>query len=259
MDAKAQIGHLVAGHGKQKVIALHDWMGNHQNWRWMIPYIDQTTYTYAFMDVRGYGLSKGIAGRFHPDEIVLDIFNLADDLGWNQFHLIGHSMTGMVVQKAILLDEHNRIGGLIAISPVAASGFPIDDETATSFKNIPTDPTVAAMAYNAFTCGRLSQTWTSQRVGDLHQNTDRHAMLAYLQMWSETDFSAQVAGHQKDLMVTYGDQDHHGFQREAILNGFDHYGNIHFFEINNVGHYPMQESPPSTAAVIENYLLQHAF
>lgn len=102
MNTKERIGHVIEGHGQQKVIALHDWMGNHHNWQGMLPFIDQNTFTYAFMDVRGYGLSKEITGRFDLHEIVSDIFNLANELGWDQFHLIGHSMTGMVVQKAIL-------------------------------------------------------------------------------------------------------------------------------------------------------------
>ena len=222
----------------------------------MFRFIDRRLFTYAFTDVRGYGLSKEIDGKFDLDEIVTDVFNLADDLGWDQFHLIGHSMTGMVVQKAVTSDQHDRIQGLIAITPVPAGGFPIDPDTTLFFKSIITDPKTAAMAYDSFTGQRLSAYWSRQRVENLHENTNPNAMLKYLQMWSQTNFRNEVEGHPKKLLIIYGNQDHPGFQKDAIYKGFNHYPNAKLIEIKNSGHYPMQEVPIQTATRIEDYLNQ---
>lgn len=115
------------------------------------------------------------------------------------------------------------------------------------------------MAYDSFTGGRLSPTWNSRRVSDLHNNSEEDAMLGYLHMWCQSDFFVDVEEIKKDILVIYGDQDHAGFQKEAIEKGFSHYSHVHFLEIKNTGHYPMQEAPIYTATVIEKYLNQNAF
>ena len=107
---------------KKLLLCMIGW-GIYGNWEGAIPFMDLDRFTYAFMEVRGYGKSKGLKGSYTSDEVAGDIFNLADDLSWDSFHLIGHSMTGMAVQKALLLDRDHRIQKLIAITPVSAAGF----------------------------------------------------------------------------------------------------------------------------------------
>jgi 3-oxoadipate enol-lactonase len=64
----------------------------------MWPYLDSNAFTYVFADIRGYGESRDIKGEFTAKEVAKDIITLANHLDWDQFNLIGHSMTGMVVQ-----------------------------------------------------------------------------------------------------------------------------------------------------------------
>jgi len=75
---------------------LHGWMGDYSVFRPMFDFLDTDTFTYAFVDYRGYGQSKDLAGDYTMAEISADAIALADHLGWQQFHLIGHSMGGMV-------------------------------------------------------------------------------------------------------------------------------------------------------------------
>jgi pimeloyl-ACP methyl ester carboxylesterase len=53
------LGHFIHGHGAEKVLALHDWMGDAANFEPLLPYLDLRRYTYAFADLRGYGSSLG--------------------------------------------------------------------------------------------------------------------------------------------------------------------------------------------------------
>ena len=160
---KVDIGYNLVGEGPQKVIALHSWMDDAESWNTAIPFINSEAFTYAFMDVRGYGESKNIKGVFNSEEIVNDIFNLADRLGWGSFHLIGHSMCGLVAQKAALLDETNRIKKIALVTPVSAGGFPADADTLSFFKSIVQNEEVASMAYGVFTSNRPSIHWKNRR------------------------------------------------------------------------------------------------
>ena len=94
------LGHRVVGSGSNKVIVLHDWSVSCEgDYEYALPFFDLEKLTMAFVDVRGYGRSKNIIGSYNTDEITADIQAVADNLGWEKFSLIGHSMTGMAVQK----------------------------------------------------------------------------------------------------------------------------------------------------------------
>lgn len=79
------------------------------------------------------GKSKDLKGKFDSNEIANDVFNLADELGWDKFYLIGHSMCGLAAQKAALLDKDSRIIKILLVTPVSSAGFPADEQTKSSF------------------------------------------------------------------------------------------------------------------------------
>ncbi|MGI9542257.1 MAG: alpha/beta fold hydrolase [Cyclobacteriaceae bacterium] len=253
----APIGHIVYGNGTQNVIVLHDWMGDSENWLPLLPYLSLKNFTYTFMDVRGYGKSKDIKGSYKSEEIAQDIFDLADYLGYNEFHLIGHSMTGMAVQKAASLDRDNRIVSVIAITPVSAKGFPLDDKNKQFFKSIINNRLVAEMGYNAMTGQRLTENWQKERAQRFLENVDPVACERYLEMWSNEDFSKQIAGLEKPFLVIAGQYDHPGFKLEAQKVNFESFKNVTFLENLNAGHYPMEETPIFLATAIEDFLNKH--
>ena len=62
------IGHEVLGSGAQKVMIMHDWLGNHTNYDLARPFFDVHRFSYAFVDLRGYGWLRLVArahGRPH--------------------------------------------------------------------------------------------------------------------------------------------------------------------------------------------------
>ena len=96
------LGYSLHGHGPEKVLVLHDWMGDAANYDPVLPYLDTDMYTYVLADLRGYGKSQHLRGAYTVDEVTADAFRLTAQLDWDRFHLIGHSMTGMVVQRMVL-------------------------------------------------------------------------------------------------------------------------------------------------------------
>ena len=130
------IGHKVLGQGPHKVIALHPWLSDHTIFEPMFNYLDLEQFTYVFMDYRGYGQSKDLEGDHTLFEIAQDVINLADHLGFKQFHLLGNSMGGQVSQY--LAGKYpKRIVSAILLNPVPASGSQLLTATSGEFpKNV---------------------------------------------------------------------------------------------------------------------------
>jgi pimeloyl-ACP methyl ester carboxylesterase len=124
------IGHTLLGSGKEKVIVLHGWLGDYAVWEPTFPSLDQNAFTYAFMDYRGYGKSRDRAGDYTMREIAGDAIDLVRQLNWDRFHVIGHSMGGMAMQRLILdLDDPARVKSAIGVDPVPACGGQLDAQT----------------------------------------------------------------------------------------------------------------------------------
>lgn len=130
------IGHATHGRGAEGVIVLHGWFGDHTVYAPMFPYLDTDTFTYAFMDCRGYGTSREIPGRHTMAEISADAIALAEHLGWQRFHVVGHSMGGMAVQR-LALDARDRVKSGVAVTPVPASGTQFQGEVWDLFSGAP--------------------------------------------------------------------------------------------------------------------------
>lgn len=254
IEQNVSIGYYIIGNGDKKVIALHSWMDDAESWKGTIPYLNVEEYTYAFMDVRGYGKSKTIRGFYNSDEIANDVMNLADSLNWAKFNLIGHSMCGLAAQKASLLDNYNRILKIVLVTPVSACGFPADADTRNFFYQIVQNEEVAKMAYGVFTDGRLSDNWKRMRAKRHVEVTDKEAQLAYINMWTEENFLNEMEKVSKPFLVLSGKHDHFQFQINNQREAFKNFQTVEFIEIENSGHFPMQETPVYLASVIENFL-----
>lgn len=254
MDNNKKSRQLLHGNGPTKVIALHSWMDDAESWNTTIPFLNPTQYTYAFMNVRGYGTAKDKKGQYNMEEIKNDIFKLADDLGFSNFHLIGHSMCGMVAQYTALKDAANRIGKVVLVSPVASSGFPADEATKGFLQAIIQNEEVAKMGYGAFTSNRYSDYWYTIRAKRHVAATDGLAQLAYMKMWLKEDFSEQMPKVDKPFLIVAGAYDHPMFRLDVQRKNFAGFKNVEFIESENSGHFSMQEAPVFLASTIESFL-----
>lgn len=251
------VKYTLHGKGAKKVIVLHSWMDDSNSWSAVIPHLNMEDYSYAFMDVRGYGKSKHIKGQYTSDEIAEDIFSVAKDLGWKAFYLVGHSMTGMAVQKAALKDTNQQILKIIAITPVSSAGFPVDEENLNFFKSIVHNEKVTQMAFGIFTSNRLSKSWYANRAKQQIAATDAKAQLAYIDMWTQENFADQMKSVTTPFLVMTGHYDHPGFMLPAQQKAFENFKNVTFLEIENAGHFPMHETPLFLAARIEAFFSEN--
>lgn len=254
------LGYSVYGQGPEKVLVFHDWMGDSANYDPILRYLDPNTFTYVFADIRGYGRSRNLKGKYTVEEVAGDAFRLADKLGWKRFHVVGHSMAGMVVQRMAVDDwvsGSKRLKSVVAISPVAANGYPADKATKQFLWNAIGNRKVSEQAFAGLTGGRLSTAWGRLKANRHLATSNQEAMKGYYKMWLETDFSAAAAKAKlrTPILVIGGRQDLPGFQEKNLVATFGAwYPNVKFQFITDAGHYSMQETPVYLASLIEKFL-----
>ncbi|GAA1511859.1 hypothetical protein GCM10009730_15720 [Streptomyces albidochromogenes] len=97
--------HTLLGDGPHRVFAVHGWLADRDAFAPVLPDLDTRTFSYAVADLRGYGEARRQPGRYTTAEGAADLLELADRLGWDSFSLVGHSMSGSVVQRVLALAE----------------------------------------------------------------------------------------------------------------------------------------------------------
>ncbi len=254
------IGYELRGHGAESVIVFNDWLADSHSWKPMHPYLDEDRFTYAFVDLRGYGRSLAIAGRHDEKEAADDAVALADHLGWKRFHTVGFSMTGMVVER-LVLDYPQRIKSEIAVGPVSAAAVPMTPEERAFFLSTLTDDDAVRELAARISNHRLSRKWLDHKLMLARTTRDNAAVADYFEMWTTHDFFDEVkrARPATPLLVIAGEWDQEAFlehrQRETFLAW---HANADLVVIRNCGHCPMQETPVYLATLIEGFLSRHA-
>ncbi len=245
--------YVQVGKGPIKIIALHGWFGSGAGWGPFMQVLDEKRFTYAFMDYRGYGASKNIAGEFTMKEIAGDTLALADRLGWKQFNLIGHSMGGKAIQH-VLADAPARVRRLVAVTPVPAAEIPFDEAGWKLFASAAKSPQARKGILDFSTGNRLSEAWLDRMLKHSIENSIEPAFAAYLLAWAKGDFSARIKGNPVPVLVIAGEHDA-ALTAEVLRATFlQWYPNAKLEVMSNAGHYPMDETPVALATTIERFL-----
>lgn len=251
------IFHSTYGHGREHVIVMHDWF--YTSYDSIQPYLNTEKFTYAFVDLRGYGRSKKILGECSVEEAAQDILYIADILKWKQFHIVGHSMSGMIAQY-LMYKAQEKILSCIAITPLPASGFPVPDDVKEFLREGAQDnDEIAAQMIDFMTNHRYGKQYIDGKIEQWKNKSALEARLAYLEMFIETDFSDLIRGLKTPISVIFGAYDAEGYREGALRETFEKlYPNIEIDVLEGTGHYPMQEVPVAIAHRIEKFLEKHS-
>lgn len=247
------IGHRSLGNGEHKVLVLHGWFGDETSFAPLQEALSLDEFTYVFMAYRGYGLSKQQRGDYTMPEIAADALALADELEWESFSLIGHSMGGMAAQR-VLADAPRRVRKLVAITPVPASGVPFDPDSWKLFEGAARSLDNRRAIIDFSTGGRLSKSWIDRIARYSAETSTVEAFAAYLQSWARTDFSAAIKGNPVPVKVIVGAHDLALTADVMRATYLAWYPNAELEIMANAGHYPMNETPVALATSIEAFL-----
>ncbi|MGF1477433.1 MAG: alpha/beta fold hydrolase [Geminicoccaceae bacterium] len=250
------LGYETHGSGTEKVIVLHDWLGSSATWDPIKPYLDTDEFTYVFTHVRGYGTSQDRKGNYTTGEITSDVFALADALGFDRFHLIGHSMTGMAGFNAISAEGSDRIQSFVAVTPTPPGGYPADEQTRQFFAAIPHDEKMTQAAFDGLTSGRYGPSWAEVKTRRNLASSTEEAMRGYGAMVYE-DLSERLvdAAPQTPTRVIAGAHDLPDMKPDALRKTtVPLVPNAELVIIEGAGHYPMDETPILLVKLIEAHL-----
>jgi pimeloyl-ACP methyl ester carboxylesterase len=198
-----------------------------------------------------------MAGEHTMAEIAGDAIELADELGWKHFHVIGHSMGGKAMQR-VALDAPGRVKSGIALTPVPASALELDEGSEALFSGAADSDENRRMILDFTTGNRLSGKWLDWSVQHSHETTTRDAYADYFTAFAKTGFEDEVKGLDIPILVLVGEYDQ-GMTKDLMEQTFMVWlPKARLDVIPNAGHYPMQETPVYLATRMEAFMREHA-
>ncbi|MCX7290171.1 alpha/beta hydrolase [Janthinobacterium sp.] len=245
------------GHGPHAVIVLHGWFGDAHAFAPMEAALDGGAFSYVFMDCRGYGGMRGVAGDYSLDEVARDALALADALDFATFSVVGHSMGGMALERLALLAPL-RLRKLVAVAPVPSCGVALDGAARQLFLNASANVDARRAIIDRSTGGRLPAIWLDWKAQYSWKSSDQAAFAAYFLAWSRTDFSGEAmrAACALPLLALVGEHDPR-FDADLMRRTYlAWYPQARLEVLANAGHYPMNETPLALAASIEAFLTE---
>lgn len=243
------------GSGPVKILIMHNWFSDNSVYAPILPHINPEQFQLVFMDLRGYGEAKEVAGKYSLQEIVNDAIAVANHLQWSSFHVMGHSMSSMAAQK-LALEYPSRVLSVIGIAPIPPSGSKQSPELITFLERAALDKKAGAMeCIHILTNRRYSDYIADKMAEKWHNCSTSQARLAYLQMFSYTDFSPLLKkGLSTPMLLLRGEHDAETDEDKTHKNFLQWYPNALLESCKHSGHFPMQENPLYLATRIEHFL-----
>jgi pimeloyl-ACP methyl ester carboxylesterase len=245
--------HEVYGDGAHKVFAVHGWFGDRSAYAGVLPDLDRETFTYALVDLRGYGQAKHAVGAYTTTEAALDLVELADRLGWQRFSVVGHSMGGSVAQRLLAIAPH-RLRRLVGVSPVPASGPALPPEQWELFADAAHKPENRRAIIDSTSGGRRPAAWLDRMVAQSLANSDQKAFRAWLDSWAGEDFHDQVEGATVPALAVAGALDPALSAELLRQTWMTWYPRAQLHELPAAAHYAMDETPLELIRVVEDFL-----
>ncbi|MFI9644947.1 alpha/beta fold hydrolase [Streptomyces sp. NPDC052040] len=245
--------HEVHGDGPHKVFAVHGWLADRAAYATVLPDLDRGAFTYALVDLRGYGAARGATGTFGTAEAAADLVALADRLGWDRFSVIGHSMGGAVAQRLLALAP-GRLRRIVGVSPVPASGLALPADQWELFAGAAHRPASRRVILDVTTGGRAPAAWLDRMVARSLAHSDATAFRAWLDSWAREDFHTEVEGAAVPALAVTGALDPAlttQLLRETWLRW---YPGGALVELASAGHYAMDEAPLDLIRAVEDFL-----
>lgn len=246
---------IVRGTGPHHVLCLHGWFGRADDWGPFADHLDLTNFTWHFPEYRGYGTRLQETGEFSLMEVSRDITGYIGGLDMEKYSLLGHSM-GAVFMQRVLLDSPTAPTALVGISPVAASGTPLDAQTRALFESAAPEESSRRAIIDFTTGGHLPDPWLDHAAADSMTHSTPEAIGKYFLAWADCDFAEELGTQNLPILLLTGEHD-----PAVTVDGIHAaYGGIYptmqVELLPDTGHYAIVEHPLSLAAKVMDFLTQ---
>lgn len=245
--------HLRYGEGPTRAILIHGWFGDMHDFDMMLTAVDPAEFSVASIEFRGYGEAKDREGPFDIETIATDVLTLADDLGWDEFAVVGHSMGGKAALR-VAANAPGRVKRLCGISPVWAGRSPFDEERLATMRGAPTNPAVRQGVIHGTTGARHPAFWSRNIAERSVEQARGEAVGDYFESWALGDFAAEVEELETETLVVVGAHDP-GLNEAAMkATWLANLPNARLEVLSDAGHYPIFEAPVSLAGHLTRFL-----
>lgn len=103
------------------VLLVHGIGSSRKTWDGIVPQLVSSGYAAVRLDLRGCGESSSPGGACGMDAFMSDSVSFVDSVGLETFHLVGHSLGGMIAQQYVL-DHPSRVRSLALASTTSHNG-----------------------------------------------------------------------------------------------------------------------------------------
>lgn len=242
------------GTGPTKVICAHSWIGSNVLFAPMLAHLDPDEATWAFPSFAGYGSGAEPVTWTSAAEMGGQLLSAAEILGWQTFHLVGHSMGGQAVQSILGDSEaRDRVVTASLISSVPSYGSHLNSTEQAMFEDAARNPATMADVIHTQSGGRLGSGFSQYVAALSEHSTNEQTLLSYLRAWSQDDVSKGVSAFAGPVLVITGEIDPAvgppvGEQIAAQFEDSKH------LALSRIGHFPPLEDPAAVASAISGHI-----
>lgn len=234
---------------------MNDWMSDTSSWSDARKYLDAESFSWWFVDLRGYGRSRAIAGEYTVREAAADLLALGDALELQRFDVVGHSMSTLIALH--LAQRHaDRLRSVSVLTPPPPAGFGADPGMLAAIEALARAGDDQRSYWLRMRFGdQAPEGWVRFKAAQWRAAAEPEAVAAYAAMFARDGLPDPLAKIQIPVLAVTGERDDEIMRRDSIRGLLSPLADeLVVHEISGCGHYPMQETPVQLTAALEQFL-----
>lgn len=120
-----RLNYLESGDGAETLLLIHGLGANLAFWYPVITALARHGYRVVAFDLRGHGHTPATRSGYRVQDLAVDVRMLADHLGMERFHIVGHSFGARVALCCALLEPSRLLSVVIADTQLRALQEPV--------------------------------------------------------------------------------------------------------------------------------------
>ncbi len=236
------------------MFVLNDWLCDTSTWDVARAYLDRERFSFFFTDLRGYGRSKEMKGKYDVNEGANDVLALANSLGLMRFSIVGHSMSCLVAMH-LAQHQEKRIEKIVLLTPPSPKGMGGSDQMVANYARIVKDPAKRADMLSRRFLDDYAPGWAIYKGERWAATADFDAVGAYSAMFARDGLPDQEKEVMVPVLAVAGQLDSPPMRRDVVFVNLNPMCvRLEVTALQDAGHYPMQEMPIRTVTLIERFL-----